>query len=351
MLRLDVKSPSPRTSAGKKWRVSLGSAGVIGLQDVRMDAAPTTAYLMLGTRCARACSFCTQARDSDARVDALSRVSWPEHDADEVVAAIAAAYTRGRLAHEQGHLARACFQVTVSEDYVDSTLRAVSALARACDVPICASIAPRNLDDVAALLDAGAERVTIALDAACERVYAMTKGGSWERTVDLLRSSATRFPGHIGTHLIVGLGETEREMVTAMRWLHALDIRIGLFAFTPVSGTAMADRQAPPRKSYRRIQVARWLLVEKAIEPPFRFDEAGRLIDFGIADERLRASLVMGEALRTSGCPGCNRPYYNERPGSVPFNYPRALTDDEAHAEIEELLAGLDSLRSAAENT
>ena len=38
----------------------------------------------------------------------------------------------------------------------------------------------------------------------------------------------------------------------------------------------------------------------------------------------------LAQAFQTSGCPGCNRPYYNERPGHVPYNYPRPLNADEA---------------------
>ena len=37
-----------------------------------------------------------------------------------------------------------------------------------------------------------------------------------------------------------------------------------------------------------------------------------------------------GQAFQTSGCPGCNRPYYNERPGRTMFNYPRPLTPEES---------------------
>jgi len=43
--------------------------------------------------------------------------------------------------------------------------------------------------------------------------------------------------------------------------------------------------------------------------------------------------LGTGEAFRTSGCPGCNRPYYNERPSGPFYNYPRGLTEEEARRE------------------
>jgi biotin synthase len=44
-----------------------------------------------------------------------------------------------------------------------------------------------------------------------------------------------------------------------------------------------------------------------------------------------------GEPFQTSGCPDCNRPYYNERPGGVMYNYPRPLVAAEALRAIEEM--------------
>ena len=33
-------------------------------------------------------------------------------------------------------------------------------------------------------------------------------------------------------------------------------------------------------------------------------------------------TLLRESAFMTHGCPGCNRPYYNERPGDEPYNFP-----------------------------
>ena len=49
-----------------------------------------------------------------------------------------------------------------------------------------------------------------------------------------------------------------------------------------------------------------------------RFDAGGRLRDMGMAGAALATLLGNGDAFRTSGCPDCNRPYYNERPGQAP---------------------------------
>lgn len=339
MLRPTIEEEPNDTEAEQQdnqWRVSSGTAAVLGLHSLRMDVAPTTAYLMLGERCARNCSFCTQARGSHAHASALSRVIWPLYAEDEVVAAVSQAY-------REGSIRRACFQVTICPGYLGQSEQAVSTLTRACGVPTCVSVAPRNPDDVARLLAAGAERVTISLDAACERVYDQVKGGSWSQTLSLLTECAALYPGHIGTHLIVGLGETEREMAEIMQRLHDLGVTIGLFSFTPVTGTALADRSAPALDHYRRMQVARWLIVgDLARAETFRYNEAGRLVDYGMSPSRLRKLLAEGEAFRTSGCPDCNRPYYNEHPGGPMYNYPRPLTRQEIDREIGTLLETLD---------
>ncbi len=320
---------------GQRWRVSSGTASVLGLRPIAMDAVPTTAYLMLGERCSRNCAFCTQARDSSADAAALSRVLWPEFLGQGVAEAVADA-------HRRGEIGRACFQVTASPGYLADVVKAVSALRQQTDIPICCSVAPRGAEDVARLLAAGADRVIIALDAACERVYHNIKSGTWHKTLSLLERCARLYPGRIGTHLIVGLGETEREIIERMQSLHDLQVSIGLFAFTPVDGTALADRPAPPLASYRRVQAALHLIRNNSARAEqFQFAEGGALLGCGLPRARLRELLGSGEAFRTAGCADCNRPYYNERPGGVLYNYPRPLTPDEAQAEADALLASL----------
>ncbi|MEM4243701.1 MAG: radical SAM protein, partial [Candidatus Bathyarchaeia archaeon] len=35
------------------------------------------------------------------------------------------------------------------------------------------------------------------------------------------------------------------------------------------------------------------------------------------------------EPFLTSGCPACNRPFYNEKPSGPIYNYPRAVRSEE----------------------
>jgi biotin synthase-related radical SAM superfamily protein len=309
--------------------VSIGTAAVLGLADVKMDAAPTTAYLMLGGRCRMACAFCAQARTSQASALNLSRITWPPFDEGEVLGHLSEAAARGDFR-------RVCLQVTVGQGYFRRTLELVKAVRGVCGLPVDAAILPHNVNQVEALLSAGVEHIGFGLDAACERVFRQVKGRNWERSLKLVEEAARCFPGHVAVHLIVGLGETEREMVEMIQRMHNLRAIVGLFAFTPVRGTAMQDQPPPPLDTYRRMQVVRHLIThDLATLGDFAFSAEGQLVSFGRPD--LAKVLADGVAFQTSGCPDCNRPFYNERPGGPLYNYPRPLTLAEASRAVTKL--------------
>jgi len=307
-------------------KVSSGTLGVLGIVDSRLDAPPTTAYLMVGGRCSRDCGFCAQARNSTASAVALSRVNWPPWDQKEILDAV-------ETAHAEGRIQRCCLQVTVSPGSLDQVKRISARLGRR--LPVSASVVA-NPDQVEELLDAGVERVGLSLDAANEETYRRVKGGDLHTSLAIIEEAARRFPGRITTHLMVGLGETEEEMVRLMALLLSWGVTPSLFAFTPIRGTAMQDESPPPMDQYRRIQVARYLLAQGICSvEDLSFSERGRIVSFGLPRDVLVSALADGGAFQTSGCPGCNRPYYNEPPRGPLYNYPRRLT----HAEFSDALA------------
>lgn len=311
-------------------RISSGTATVLGLSEAFIDAPPTTAYLLVGERCERYCSFCTQARSSRAPAQALSRVIWPPYEERKTLSALKGAY-------EGGKIQRACLQVTVSPGYLSRTEEIVAQLK---GIPICASVVVSNPDQVARLLDSGLEMVGLSLDAANKEVYRHVKGGSFHQALGLIEEAAKRFPGRIATHLIAGLGETEEEIAGLIQRLYDGRVIVALFAFTPNPGTALEDREPPPLSTYRRVQIAQHLIVNNlARVEAFTFSPQGTILHFGLKPDEFQEALHDGQAFQTSGCPGCNRPYYNERPGSPLYNYPRPLTLVEIQQAMRE--AGL----------
>ncbi|HBW37429.1 radical SAM protein [Desulfosporosinus sp. BICA1-9] len=302
-------------------RCSIGTANVLGLKKVKADALPTTAYLMVGERCRFDCAFCAQARNSSARADLLSRVSWPKFAGQEVVKGLA-------FPEAQTVLQRVCFQVVQDKVALEETKQWVKVVRNHSDLPICVSAGPRTLEEVQELLDLGVDHISIALDAATAEIYAQTKDGSWVERFTLLSEAAERFPGHLATHLIVGLGENEEEMVRCLQTLYDRGITVALFAFTPVKGTRLEGIKPPEMAHYRRIQVAHDLIRQGlARVDQFHFGE-GKVLDFNLSIDELQKTRG-GEPFQTSGCKGCNRPYYNEKPGEELYNYPRALIRDE----------------------
>ena len=189
--------------------------------------------------------------------------------------------------------------------------------------------------EVAQLFKAGVERVSIELDAVNPQAYARFKNGSLKRRSDLLLNCARLWPGRMSTHIIVGLMETEEVCVILMEKLLQAGIRVALFAFTPLKGTALAAHPAPPLNTYRRIQAAHFLLQKKLISFSDLCFRDGRIQSFGLPGTLMQEYLEGGAAFQTSGCPDCNRPYYNERPGGVMYNFPRPLTGAEVKEAIQ----------------
>ncbi|MDI6600711.1 MAG: radical SAM protein [Thermoanaerobacteraceae bacterium] len=309
-------------------RLSAGTAKVMGLNRIKADSLPTTAYIMVGESCRRGCSFCTQSIRSDSRRDYLSRVTWPEFDDEIAVAGLAEACRRGSLK-------RACLQVVDSRESMEAAIETIKKLKGAGDIPINASVYITSPEEAEALFGLGIDTISLPIDVASRELYSRIKGGSLDRLLDMIYGLAERYPGRVNTHLIAGLGETEEEMIRLIYELHNHGVSTALFAFTPVRGTPMEDKSQPPLDSYRRIQLARYLIINNLVS----------IDDFIFVDEELkdvRGSDILlkrvkdGNAFMTSGCQDCNRPYYNERPGGVMYNYPRPLTEEEAEKALRE---------------
>ncbi len=325
----------------EKIRVSSGSAIVLGLLEGFLNAKPTTAYFLtyLEGKCTANCGFCSQAKSSKSRADMLSRVAWPAFETKEVVSKLATAVQRGEIK-------RVCIQAlnypTVFEDFL-TFLEEIKS--QGMKVPISVSCQPLDREEMKKLADAGVESVGISLDAATKEIFDRVKGNfaggpyDWDRQRDALIDAVEVFGrGKDSTHLIVGLGETEKEMVKAIQWCVDNSVYPALFSFTPIPGTALEHRCSPTIGHYRRIQLARLLIVQgKTRFEKMGFNEEGCLVYFGVSHGQLENVIRSGKPFLTSGCPNCNRPYYNEKPSGPLYNFPVQPTLQEIK-EIEKQL-------------
>ncbi|MGB9676549.1 MAG: radical SAM protein [Candidatus Bathyarchaeales archaeon] len=322
------------TNGGKprKIRVSLGSAIVLQLLNGKLDAAPTTAYLMTYKegKCNANCAFCPQARESSSRADMLSRVSWPTFPTEKVMKGISKAVASGTIR-------RVCIQaLNYPEVFVDLTA-IIKAIKQEANVPTSVSCQPLSAKNVQLLAEAGAERIGIPLDAATKEIFDNVKGAAvkgpynWERQWQILDEATKIFgKGMVSTHLIVGLGETEKEMISTIQRCVDMGVLPALFAFTPIAGTMLESISQPAIENYRRIQVARHLIVHGISRyENMAFSQRGEIINFGVEKATLAQIIETGKPFLTSGCPNCNRPYYNEKPSGSIYNYPRLLNREE----------------------
>lgn len=333
-------------------RLSLAAA-------MTLDLAPGTFYrdarlhcinLLLTYRssCAGRCAYCGLSGHR-TKGKSFIRVTWPTCGLDDVVA---------RIAARRDRVQRVCISMLTNVRALEDTARIARAVRSAVDVPVSALIAPTVVrrEHLEAFRDAGVDKVGVAIDLATEELFAAHRGKgvggphSWQRYWDCLKESLDVFgPGMAGSHFMVGMGETEREMALAMQKVRDMGGFTHLFSFLPEAGSLLADAKAPPLDQYRRIQLGRWLIdndVQRAEN--FAYDARGKITGYGISADRLEECLASGEAFRTSGCTGrngevaCNRPYANWRPGPGIRNYPFPPTDeDRRHIRLQ---MGLDSL-------
>jgi biotin synthase len=309
-------------------RVSIGTAISLGLLEGKMDAAPTTAYLMTYTegKCTANCGFCPQAKNSKNRAELLSRVTWPNFPTSSIINAL-------DTAAKSGKIKRVCIQTLNISDVFLQLEALVKEIKKNSDICISVSCQPLNRQNLQLLKDAGVERIGIALDAATETIFHKIKGAeagsaySWTNEFDLLKEATSIFrTGKVSTHLIVGLGETEKEAVSLIQYCFDMGVLPALFAFTPVPGTALEKHPQPNIASYRRLQLARHLIVNNLTRlEHMTFDIAEKIISFGVNSTLLKGIINIGEPFQTSGCPNCNRPFYNEKPSGPLYNYPRNL--------------------------
>jgi biotin synthase len=326
------KPHTNQTSLPAQIRVSLGTAIVLGLLKGKLDAEPTTAYLMTYKegKCTANCGFCPQARGSKSSAELLSRVSWPTFPTAHVISALGAVV-------RQGKIRRVCIQALNYPSVFVHLQALVKEIKSQVMVPVSVSCQPINKEDIVLLAEAGVDRLGVALDAATEALFYKVRGKgvggcySWENQFRMLDEALTVFgKGNVSTHLIVGLGETESEMAQIIQKCVDLNVLPALFAFTPIQGTALENHLSPPLESYRRVQLARYLIVKGLTRfEDMLFDAEGKIASFGLTSEVLKQTIKNGKAFLTSGCPDCNRPFYNEKASGPIHNYPRKISQEE----------------------
>lgn len=285
--------------------------------------------LTYASGCRASCSYCGLARNRHANApDTFIRVKWPTYTMAEILS---------RLNTHAHPFKRSCVSMLTHSRALGDACTIIRILKLHTDIPVSALISPTAMQryDLKWIREAGADRVGIAVDAVTPELFEKHRAGGvggphrWEVFLQCLEDAVDVFgPYMVGVHLIVGLGETEEQMVAFIDRANKLKVATHLFSFFPERGSVLEAHPQPSLKQYRHIQLARYLINENIVSSDaMRFSPYGEVTDFGVDIEPY---IALGEPFMTSGCPGtdgkmaCNRPFGNERASEPMRNYPFA---------------------------
>ena len=306
--------------------------------------------------CRANCAYCGLARHREAERNYADRnfirVDWPAVPYDQVIDIVASGGDGGRF-----H--RMCISMITHPRSDDDTRVVLKKwVERIKHVPVSILSNPTTMtrQDVQELKDLGAEIFTVALDAANPSVFDRTRGRgvqsphSWDKYWQILLAAAEIFgPERFGAHLIVGMGESDLDVLMQVQRIRDLGGHSHMFAFFPERGSLMDHLPPVPRPQWRRVQLARYLIDYRGHRMErMRFDESGKLIDFGLPQDELDAVIDAGVAFRTSGCPGkdaadvsaCDRPYGDSPPRDI-ASYPFKLKRRDVRKVRRQLAKGM----------
>lgn len=331
-------------------RVSLAAAMTLGFKGgsfYRNAKSPCVNVLLTySSGCGGNCAYCglSLKRVGTYTEKSFIRVGWPSYRLIDIIEAIC---------KKNEKVSRICISMVTNGRASKDTIYLTKTFRESFDIPISLLIAPSVLkkDDLIRFKDAGADRIGISIDAATPSLFSSLRGEGvggphkwdryWKCFEDALEIFGKRF---VGIHLIVGLGETEKEMSETIQRVYKMGGTTHLFSFYPESNSKLEGNNPPPIEQYRRIQLARYLIDEGLADASsFKFDEQEKIIDFGILYSKLKSIIESGKPFMTSGCPdekgevSCNRPYSNSRPSEEIRNFP-FLPEKEDIEKIKEEL-------------
>lgn len=341
---------TPHMRSPEYVQMSTAAAITLGIMTGKMYRCACTRCLNLllsyPEGCRANCAYCGLARHREAERDYADRnfirVDWPAVPLEKIIDKVAADGAASPF-----H--RMCISMIThprSDDDTVTVLKQWTDRISPETIPVSILSNPTTMvrDDVQRLHELGADIFTVALDAATPEIFDRTRGKgvqsphSWAKYWEILNDARDIFgPQKFGAHIIVGMGETEHDVLALVQQLVDMGGHSHMFCFFPEKGSLMDHLPATPRDQWRRVQLARYLIDYRGVRvDQMKFDGEGRVSDFGIAQGDLDDVINAGVAFRTSGCPGkfaedisaCDRPYGDSPPSNIAsFPFPPKKSD------------------------
>jgi biotin synthase len=283
--------------------------------------------------CRSDCGYCGLARTRPGTYEDKSfiRVEWPLVPTDELV---------DRMAARNDTMTRLCISMVTHPHAYRDTLDISARITAKVTAPLSILVAPPTLNrtKMERFKGVGVDMIGIGLDAVTEDLFRRIRtdvpaggaGLSWAKYWEVVNDAREIFgPWKVNCHTLVGLGETDRDLVDIFTRLRDREIFSYLFCFNPEPDSRMADQPKSPLRRWRRIQLAKHLIESEgfgAEQFDFDADDNLRILD-GDA-EVVERSVASGIPFMTNGCPGaggepgCTRPYGSYRPSEPIRDFP-----------------------------
>lgn len=317
-------------------RASLWSLVKLGLMDGPQISYPMNIIYLLqysDKGCLAHCKFCAQSIMSSLSKKFLSRITWPPIGLSKVVNA---------LKQHEDEIKRICLQTIIKPWFLDEALKIIREINdNVPELPISLAITPISSKYLEEFKGYGVDYLGVGLDASSPRIFRIVnKPYSWRIYMKFI-NEAIKVYGYrrVIVHLIVGLGEKPLELYKLMEDLIMRGADIALFAYTPIDKGLMRPEINILR--YREAQIIRYFLLKG-----YRLNE--------ILDKSIRVNNdILEEIVRhiekymgifiTSGCPYCNRPYYNESPRGPFYNF---YSRNHVMKYVDSIISELEKLRN-----
>ena len=181
-------------------RLSAGTAAALGLRKIRMDVSYNS-LPFLRKRMHRKMRFAPKPREAGGK-NQLGRISWPVVAWEEILTAMPQAADNG--------LKRVCMQSVRQNKNLKAFLETLQKIKDVSNLPLSVSMWINNKKEAAEIFAAGADRLSIALDAVNPGIYSCVRAAIWQTHRPSFRV-CTSLAGAYEPHLICGLGKRKKK--------------------------------------------------------------------------------------------------------------------------------------------
>jgi biotin synthase len=343
---LDEHQTSPDTvRASQAAALSMRLRGGRFYRDIELGGI--NVLLNYKSGCHANCAYCGLARERPGSYEDKSfiRVEWPVFESEQII---------GQMEKYQHRMGRFCISQVVHKRTHEDTMKIIRQYRKRVDVPLSVLVAPPvlNRERIQEMKDAGVDMIGVGLDAVTEKVFDRRRGKevqgglAWKKYWEVIELSREIFgPWKVNCHVLLGLGDCDRDILKFVVYVQSRQIFAYLFHFYPEPDSRMARSRRPSLLRSRRIQLLKYLLESGAILlEQISFDGKGAVEEAAIERAIVERAIDSGIPFMTNGCPdhatgrvSCTRPFGSYRPGEPFRDYP-FLPTKEDRAEIRRQL-------------